>query len=155
MTLCAVISTLHFRPSFVPPMSRTNWVPPRRISRKVSLQKEIRPSPRPRYRRSFLCGANDWQILVDYNDWKITFLPSIYCTPGRPDIIIWSVLAKRVLLIELTCPAEEGISGVASRKLQRYKDLTISTVKIQSILALCGQLKLGPEVSLAHQCTAT
>lgn len=93
------------------------------ISQSFIAEGDKTKSKAPNHRRSFLSGANDWQMLVDYKDCKITFPPSIYSTPERPDIIIWSVLTKRVLLIELTCPAEEGISGAASRKIERYENL--------------------------------
>jgi len=45
------------------------------------------------------------------------------CTSERPDIIIWSASLKKVFLVELTCPAEEGIEAAAVRKEARYKAL--------------------------------
>ena len=51
------------------------------------------------------------------------FRPEIYGTPARPDIIIWSYASRRVILIELTCPAEEGIQAAKTRTLKRYAPL--------------------------------
>ena len=41
----------------------------------------------------------------------------------EPDIIIWSRMSRRVLLFELTCPAEEGIQVAQIKKVTRYLDL--------------------------------
>ena len=73
--------------------------------------------------RNLLDGYNDWEILVDFSNKNITFPPEIWATPERPDIVILSRSAKIVLLIELTCPAEEGIANAAMRKQSRYHDL--------------------------------
>ena len=70
-----------------------------------------------------LDGANDWDVLVDFDSSRITFPPEIYSTPLRPDIIIWSVSLHLVILCELTCPAEDGILAARIRKKARYKDL--------------------------------
>ena len=51
---------------------------------------------------------------------RIVFPPEICATSDRPDIIIWSRDAKHVILIELTCPAEENIQSAAIRKQSRY-----------------------------------
>lgn len=66
-----------------------------------------------------LRGANDWKVLVDLDD-KMVYPPEIFGTPQRPDIVIWSVENKRVLNMELTCPAEEGIEAAKTRKEERY-----------------------------------
>jgi hypothetical protein len=39
---------------------------------------------------------------------------SVLATLQRPDIIIWSPSLRKVILIELTCPAEEGIINAVS-----------------------------------------
>jgi len=41
----------------------------------------------------------------------------------QPDICIWSAKLKKLLLIELTCPAEEGIEAARIRKQSRYVPL--------------------------------
>jgi hypothetical protein len=70
--------------------------------------------------RGLLAIANDWQLLVDYDHKKIVFPPAICSTSERPDIILWSRMSRRVLLVELTCPAEEGIRAAQIKKETRY-----------------------------------
>jgi len=74
-------------------------------------------------RQSLLDGATDWKLLADFDNKKIVFPPEICPTSSRPDIVIWSVVAKRVVLIELTCPAEEGMKAAEIRKIARYSEL--------------------------------
>ena len=74
-------------------------------------------------KRSLLMGAKDWNLLVDFDSSPIVFPPEIFATNARPDIIIWSAKLKKVVLIELTCPAEEGIANAETRKLLRYNAL--------------------------------
>ena len=74
-------------------------------------------------RRGLLDYANDWKILVDFDSKPITFPPVICATSERPDVIIWSPLSRTVILLELTCPAEEGIAAAQLRKECRYADL--------------------------------
>jgi hypothetical protein len=68
---------------------------------------------------TLLSGATDWKLLVDEND-NLVFPPEIYGTPERPDTVIWSNQIKTVLIVELTCPAEEGIEAAKIRKEGRY-----------------------------------
>ena len=74
---------------------------------------------------SMLTGATDWRIQVEYDDALTPFPAEIYSTSQRPDIVIWSVALKRVLIIELTCPAEEGIEAAQIRKEGRYAGLVV------------------------------
>ena len=90
-------------------------------------QSSIKPS-KPQSRRSLLSGALDWKLLVDYDRYKIVFPPEIYGTSERPDIVIWSRSLRKVILIELTVPAEEGFEAAEARKLARYKSLTESII---------------------------
>ena len=64
---------------------------------------------RRRVAAPLLHAARDWKLLVDFDHAKILFPPEICATNERPDIIIWSTSARHVSMIELTCPAEEGI----------------------------------------------
>jgi Reverse transcriptase (RNA-dependent DNA polymerase) len=73
--------------------------------------------------KNILSSASDWKLLVDSLAENIIFPPEIYCTPERPDIVIWSSKSKNVILIELTCPAEEGIQAAANRKTCKYQGL--------------------------------
>jgi hypothetical protein len=60
---------------------------------------------------------------VDFKDRKLVFPPVICSTELRPDGVIWSVLTRTVILLELTCCAEEGIEAAQMRKEARYADL--------------------------------
>ena len=76
------------------------------------------PAKRPKSRGSrgeLLGEATDWKVLVDLDD-KMVYPPEIFATPQRPDIVIWSTGLKRVLNIELTVPAEEGIEAARTRR---------------------------------------
>ena len=75
------------------------------------------------HRRSLLDGAADWKLLIDFDSNHIVFPAEIYCTTERPDIVIWSQHRKVAILIELTCPAEEGIDEAQIRKTNRYSHL--------------------------------
>ena len=68
--------------------------------------------------------ANDWQLLIDFDENNIVFPPHICSTNQRPDIVIWSNSLKFVILIELTCPAEENIEAASILKYARYADLS-------------------------------
>jgi len=73
---------------------------------------------------SLLQGASDWKLLVDFDQDQVTFPPEILSTNERPDIVFWSVKARKVILIEHTCPAKEGFSAAQHRKQTRYLSLT-------------------------------
>ena len=88
--------------------------------KKASSRKPKRPKSE---RSSLLDGANDWEIRVDFDTANIVFPPSICATTSRPDVVIWSPLSRKVIMIELTCPAEEGIEAAALRKETRYEEL--------------------------------
>ena len=60
---------------------------------------------------------------TDLPDQNYVFPPDIYNTAERPDIVIWSKKSKKVILLELTCPAEEGILAARLRKESKYKPL--------------------------------
>ena len=81
--------------------------------------------------KSELQGASDWKLLVDIEHDQIVFPPEILSTNQRPDIIIWSMQIKKVILIELTCPAEEGMVNA-----QLYKETW--SIKIRNSRAELG-----------------
>jgi hypothetical protein len=60
---------------------------------------------------------------VDFDAKKAEFPPSILATPLRPDIVLWSRMSRVVVLIELTCPAEEGMFNAQLRKETKYSGL--------------------------------
>ncbi len=73
--------------------------------------------------RGHLSYANDWRMLVDYEEKRMVFPPVICATNLRPDIVIWSKLSRVVLLMELTVCAEEGIDAAQLRKESKYTHL--------------------------------
>ena len=50
----------------------------------------------------------DWIFIADLNK-KCNFLLHIVCTELRPDITINFNSAKKVILIDLTCPCEQNM----------------------------------------------
>ena len=70
-----------------------------------------------------LSAAQDWQCLIDYRENSFVFPTAICITELRPDIVIWSLNTKKVILLELTCPSEENILQAKARKSARYLPL--------------------------------
>ena len=81
-----------------------------RAGQKLPLQTTNKP------KEGLLTKANDWVLLVDFEHKKIVFPPHIYPTNQRPDIIFWSRMSRSVILLELTCCAEEGVKAAQLRK---------------------------------------
>jgi len=67
--------------------------------------------------------ANDWNIRVDFDHKQADFPVSIFPTSLRPDIVLWSEMSRVVILLELTCCAEEGITRAQLRKETKYTEL--------------------------------
>ena len=68
--------------------------------------------------------------MVDFERQKLVFPPEIYGTSERPHIVIWSVSSNTVIMIELTCPSEEGFEAASVRKHNRYEDL-VQNIRLQ------------------------
>ena len=71
---------------------------------------------------SLLEGCTDWHVATDLKH-NFIFPTEIALTTKRPDIVIWSVKAKKVFVIELTVPFEENFNWAHQRKLEKYEDL--------------------------------
>jgi hypothetical protein len=67
--------------------------------------------------------ARDWKLLVDFTKKKSFFPPEVYGTSERPDIVLVSHASHQAILVELTCPAEEGIEAASLLKKGRYTQL--------------------------------
>ena len=98
-------------------------------------QSFVRPGKTRRTRNKskpqhLLSKARDWVLLVDYTHDKMVLPEFIYVTNKRPDIVIYSRETCHVMLIELTCPAEEGILPAQVRKKARYTPLKESRLEI-------------------------
>ena len=70
-----------------------------------------------------LGSATDWKIIIDYTMAPVVFPVHICVTNERPDIVLYSDSLKTVILIELTCPAEENIADARARKEIKYTPL--------------------------------
>ena len=66
--------------------------------------------------------GNDWFLLSDLDN-KYQFPGHIAVTALRPDVVIYSNLLKRVIIIELTCPCEENMATWHLIKLNKYSCL--------------------------------
>ena len=86
-------------------------------------------SRRSKRRASILDGATDWRVLVDFENAPIIFPPEITISNKRPDINIWSITLKHVVLFELTCGAEEGVTAAVHRKTYRYHKELIPAIE--------------------------
>lgn len=75
---------------------------------------------------SIIVGSSDWKLLVNQDDTPIVFPVNICATAERPDIVIWSKESKRVIIIELTVPAEENVADAHYRKTIKYESLVAS-----------------------------
>src|SRR5262249_37433898 len=60
---------------------------------------------------------------ADFDHDPMIFPPQIVATALLPDVVVWSTSSRRVLLFELTCPAEEGIQIAALYENARYEEL--------------------------------
>ena len=101
----------------------TNNTPPNQVNF-VRAGENKPPTKTKSSKSTFLSGATHWRLLVELGGNKIVYPPEIYSTIQRPDIGIWSKQTKRVMNVELTCPAEEGIQAAQTRKSDRYDPLT-------------------------------
>ena len=72
--------------------------------------------------------SSDWKLSVDFNS-NLVFPSFIATTGSRPDIVIYSVLKKTVILIELTSPCEENFEDRHFDKIARYEALCVSIRK--------------------------
>jgi hypothetical protein len=87
----------------------------------TSPKQALPPARRPLASEGILHTANDWQFAVDLDSFSQHTIPeSILVTSQRPDIVIYSVSTKRIVLIELTVPWEDNITAAAARKVSRY-----------------------------------
>jgi len=67
--------------------------------------------------------ANDWHIQVDFADKETPFPVEIFPTNLRPDVVIWSIMSRVVIILELTCGAEENFRDAQLRKETKYAEL--------------------------------
>ena len=75
--------------------------------------------------KSLLDCASDWKVRADFDGSQFCFPAEICSTNQRPDLVIWSSTCRTAILVELTCPAEEGIQNASSRKRERYVNIQL------------------------------
>lgn len=63
--------------------------------------------------------GKEWQMLADLRK-QLVFPRETVTTSLQPDIVMWSVVDKRVLLMELSIPWEEGMTAAHERKHLKY-----------------------------------
>ena len=80
---------------------------------------------RPLASQAILLQTNDWQFLYDLEE-QLQFPVEIAATIQRPDIVIFSISRKTVVMLELTVPLEDNISAAHKRKEENYEDLVSS-----------------------------
>ena len=73
------------------------------------------------YKPSLLEGCTDWHVANELKH-NFIFLTEIALMTKCPDIVIWSVKAKKVCVIELTVPFEENFDCVSWKNMRIYKN---------------------------------
>ena len=91
---------------------------------------------------AFWGGFEDWKVLEDTRKRQIQIPPSIASTALRPDICVYSEMAKKVLFIELTSPSEENIQLWKVKKRQKYIGL-VEEAKSNGYTAYCRTIEVG------------
>ena len=77
---------------------------------------------RNRHKPTLLDSCTNWRIIADV-DRQLTFPTEITSTRQHPDIVIWSVNSKKVIIAELTIPFKVNIDWAHQHKLEKYKEL--------------------------------
>ena len=80
------------------------------------------PVPNPKM-KGYLSGADDWKVRYDEDEKQKNFPSVIVAHSKRPDVVIFSLKIKRVLIMELTCGNEENFSNQHQRKSEKYQEL--------------------------------
>ena len=70
-------------------------------------------------------------------------------TTFRPDIVVWSEVAKEVIIGELTVPWEDNIDEAHERKLAKYADLR-AECNDKGWKASCYPFEVGCRGFVAH-----
>ncbi|XDV39419.1 hypothetical protein PO909_008669 [Leuciscus waleckii] len=72
---------------------------------------------------SLLSPGGNWELRVDL-DHQLKFPQQIDVTSLQPDIVLWSAIARTVIMVELTVPWEDGLDSAFERKKEKYADLS-------------------------------
>ncbi len=82
-------------------------------------------------------------MLVDLDKKNIVFPSCIVATELRPDVVLWSKMSRIVVLLELTCCAEEGIRAAQLRKETKYSELVDSINETKVWKASLHTIEIG------------
>ncbi|KAK0135439.1 Retrovirus-related Pol polyprotein from type-1 retrotransposable element R2 [Merluccius polli] len=83
-----------------------------------------RPGVQGQAKQNLLQSAQEWELEVDLGR-KLHFPEAVLSTTLRPDIVMWSLEGKKIILVELTVPWEENCEGAAERKKEKYQQLVL------------------------------
>ena len=86
------------------------------------------PHRNNRHKPTLLDGCTDWCIIANV-DRQLAFPIEITLTRQCPDLVIWSVNSKKVIIAELTIPFETNIDWAHQWKLEKYEDLREQCIK--------------------------
>ena len=81
-----------------------------------------------RHKPTLLDGCTDWCVIANI-DQQLAFPMEITSTRQHPDLFIWSVNSKKVIIAELMIPFEVNINRAHQHKLEKYEDLWEQCVK--------------------------
>ncbi|XP_041649202.1 transient receptor potential cation channel subfamily M member 4-like [Cheilinus undulatus] len=122
------------------------WLKATREQRKtIVLPGENHPKPAARTPTSLLATGKEWEMRVDLRK-QLVFPPEITLTTPRPDVLMWSGTAKRVLIVKLTVPWEEGIPAAHELKRTKYSALA-SECRDMGWAATFHPVEVGSRVS--------
>ena len=83
---------------------------------------------RNKYKLTLLDGCTDRRVISDI-DRKLAFPTEITSTHQRPDLVIWSVNSKKVIIAELTILFEVNIDWAHQWKSGKFEDLRKQCIK--------------------------
>ena len=96
------------------------------------------------HKPTLLDGCRNWRVIADVHR-QLAFPTEIISTRQHPDLDIWSVNSKKVIIAELTIPLEANIDWAHQQKLENTKTC------MNNVLRMAGQqtyflLRLDVEV---------
>ena len=73
--------------------------------------------------------AFNWELQqFDHLDKKLVITSFFAISQLRPDIVLYSISTKTVILLETTCPFEENLEVWHNKKFEKYHPLSLGMV---------------------------
>ena len=91
-----------------------------KVAKKVFVLAGVKPTTKTRSPPSILEQASDWCITTDLPEMSYHFPAHVAVTGKKPDIVLWSNSRKRIIMIELTVPAERGVQQAHKKTDMAY-----------------------------------